>query len=96
VTLARELAAHVAMTAPMWRKIAEPLATWFHGALLTGKVVQPPAVALPGFDQHTAFHAHAWKRAGLRRRPVPATCMHCGRALTTAHQRKFCSHDCAR
>jgi CRISPR-associated protein Cas1 len=93
VTIVRPLSAHLALTAPMWRKVAEPLVTWFHSVLLSEKVIDPPVTGLSGSVEHAAFHAQAWKQTG--RRQVPATCMHCGKALNRK-QRKFCSHDCAR
>jgi CRISP-associated protein Cas1 len=93
VTIVRPLTAHLALTAPMWRKIAEPLVTWFHTSLLSGKVPKPPTVGLSGSDEHAAFHVYAWKRVGLRRRSTPATCIHCGKVLNRK-QRKFCSNTC--
>jgi CRISPR-associated endonuclease Cas1 len=88
------LNAHLAMTAALWRGIANTLARWIY-ARLSGEnaTLRLPAAQL--YTRDAARRALRWSVGRSLQRPIPATCMECGRALPK-RRRKFCSDNCAR
>jgi CRISPR-associated endonuclease Cas1 len=92
IHIMRPLSSHLAMTAPLWRGIAEQMAQWFYRCLDTGKVTP---IHLPTGDIETdATHrATRWTLGNSLQRPIPRTCAECGKALPQ-RRRKFCSDTC--
>lgn len=92
IRIIRPLSSHLAMTAALWRGIAEQLAQWFYQCLETGKVVP---LRLPAVDIETDARRRAvqWALGNAVQRPIPRTCRECGKALSD-RRRKFCSADC--
>ena len=104
VRLTHPLNAHLAHTAALWRKLAEPVADWLRDAFLRavyarlGRIagdrvprLPPLAPLLPPLTRTRA----AWPAVET----VPSACRECGRALprspTASRRRVYCSRSCA-
>ena len=87
------LNAHLAMTAALWRTIADNLAQWVYARLSGEKT----ALKLPDahlYVRQAARRALRWNIGRAFQRPIPSTCAECGKALPK-RRRKFCSAACA-
>jgi hypothetical protein len=88
------LNAHLAITAALWRGIADSLAQWIYQRLSGEKT----ALTVPDahlFARDAARRALRWSVGRALQRPIPSTCLECGRVLAK-RRRKFCSDQCAR
>jgi CRISPR-associated endonuclease Cas1 len=94
VRITRPLSSHLAMTAGLWRGLAEQLAQWFYQCLSTERI---PGLKLTFVDveSYAKRRAARWSLGNALQRPVPTTCAECGKALPEK-RRKFCSNDCMR
>jgi CRISPR-associated endonuclease Cas1 len=94
VRITRPLSSHLAMTAGLWRGLAEQLAQWFYQCLSTERA---PTLKLAFVDIETYAKRRAarWSLSNALQRPVPTTCAECGKALPEK-RRKFCSNECMR
>jgi CRISPR-associated endonuclease Cas1 len=93
IRVTHPLNSHLAMTAALWRGIAEQLAQWIYRRLSD----ETPRLRLTGVDMLAAEatrRAVRWRLGNAMQRPIPATCAECGRALPKG-RRKFCSGDCS-
>jgi CRISPR-associated protein Cas1 len=92
IRVTHPLNSHLAMTASLWRGIAEQLAAWFVQALDRGR---PARLKLSDvwIETEAGRRAERWRLGKALQRPIPATCAECGKALPT-RRRKFCSDDC--
>jgi hypothetical protein len=87
------LNAHLAMTAALWRTIADSLAQWVYARLSGEKTtLKLPDAHL--YARHAARRALRWNIGRAVQRPIPLTCAECGKALPS-RRRKFCSAACA-
>src|ERR1700737_2349619 len=94
IRVTHPLNSHLAMTAALWRGIAEQLAQWICRRLSGEK----PHLRLTGVDVLAAEatrRAVRWRLGNRLSRPIPRTCAECGKALPK-RRRKFCTHDCRR
>jgi CRISPR-associated endonuclease Cas1 len=93
------LNAHLAMTAPLWRGIADQLARWIFERLSAGSASadQSRPVSLSFIDgkNEAGRRAVRWALGNKIERPIPTMCAECGKMLPSRH-RKFCSADCMR
>ena len=93
VHITRPLSSHLAMTAGLWRGIAEQVASWFYQCLATEKIGE---LRLPASVETDAKRrAVRWSLRSALERPIPTTCAECGKALSEK-RRKFCSQECMR
>jgi CRISPR-associated endonuclease Cas1 len=94
VRITRPLSSHLAMTAGLWRGLAEQLAQWFYQCLSTERI---PALKLAFVDieAYAKRRAARWSLGNALQSPVPTTCAECGKALPEK-RRKFCSNECMR
>jgi CRISPR-associated endonuclease Cas1 len=94
IRVTHPLNSHLAMTAALWRGIAEQLAQWIYQRLSGANV----HLRLTGVDLlagDATSRAARWRVGNALQRPIPRTCAECGKALPT-RRRKFCSDDCVR
>src|SRR6266446_3811174 len=92
IRVTHPLNSHLAMTAALWRGIAEQLARWIYKRL-SG---ENAALRLTGVDLlagDAKSHALRWRPGNGLQRPIPSTCAECGKALPKP-RRRFCSGDC--
>lgn len=98
ITIARPLTAHLAMTAPLWRSLAEPAVSWFYKILGSSKQsapkssrsrARPNAITIPGFT----IHSETIASVTIPSIAMPKTCAECGRVLTR-RRGTFCSKTC--
>jgi hypothetical protein len=93
VHITRPLSSHLAMTASLWRGIAEQVASWFYQCLATEKIGE---LRLPASVETDAKRRAArWSLRSALQPPIPTTCAECGKALPEK-RRKFCSPECMR
>src|SRR5271169_6784093 len=85
---------HLAMTAALWRGIAEELAAWIVRSFTSGK---PARLILRDvwIQTEAKRRADRWRLGNTLQRPIPAMCAECGKALPNK-RRKFCSDDSVR
>jgi CRISPR-associated endonuclease Cas1 len=93
IRLMRPLNSHLAMTAALWREIADQLAQWFYQRLI-GKNASL-RLKFVDLEIEAGRRAKRWALGNALQRPVPTTCMECGKALPNK-RRKFCSDACAK
>lgn len=94
IRVTHPLNSHLAITAALWRGIAETLAQWIYRRL-SG---EGAALRLTGVDllaPDARRRAQRWRLGNALQRPIPATCTECGKALPKG-RRRFCSDDCMR
>jgi hypothetical protein len=104
VRVTHPLNSHLAMTAALWRGMAEQLALWIYKRL-SG---ENAALRLAGATANDVKrHARRWHSlrsvgegshtlqsfSGGGQRPIPHTCAECGKVLPKG-RRKFCSAEC--
>jgi CRISPR-associated endonuclease Cas1 len=87
------LNAHLAMTAALWRAIADNLAQWIY-ARLNGEKADLKLPDAHLYARDAARRALRWNIGRAFQRPIPSTCAECGKALPK-RRRKFCSAACA-
>jgi hypothetical protein len=87
------LIAHLAMTTALWRGIVESVVQWFYKRLSGENArlrLDADMLATKGTRR-----AVRWRLGNSLQRPIPTTCMTCGKALP-ARRQKFCSAQCVR
>lgn len=92
IRIMRPLSSHLAMTAALWRGIAEQMVQWFYQVLETGKVA-PIRLPTGDIEADAMRRATQWSTGNVLRHPIPRTCAECGKALPL-RRRKFCSDTC--
>lgn len=91
VQLMPPLPSHLAMTIALWRGIAGQLVQWFVDCLTREKAT---ALTLAyNITTNSQGRAHRWNYSRGLQRPIPATCIECGKLLP-ARKRKFCGNEC--
>jgi CRISPR-associated endonuclease Cas1 len=90
VRLMHPLPSHLAMTAPLWRPLAEDVAGWFQ-ARVEGS--RQALVVRPVVEETARRRARVWEPGRAVARVMPRTCRECGKALS-GHRRRFCSDAC--
>jgi hypothetical protein len=93
IRLMRPLNPHLAMTAAIWREIAEQLAQWFYKRL-SGQSASL-RLKFVNLEVEARRRAARWALGNALQQPIPITCMECGKALPNK-RRKFCSDQCAK
>jgi CRISPR-associated protein Cas1 len=95
IRVTHPLNSHLAMTAALWRGLADQLVRWFL-ARLTGDM-KAQLQLRPVFDGENEAKRRAvrWTLGNTIERPIPTTCQECGKALPH-RRRKFCSAECTR
>jgi CRISP-associated protein Cas1 len=95
IRVTHPLNSHLAMTAVLWRGLADQLVRWFL-ARLTGDMKAQLRLD-PVFDgeKEAKRRAVRWTLGNTIERPIPTTCQECGKALPH-RRRKFCSPECTR
>jgi CRISP-associated protein Cas1 len=93
IRITRPLSSHLAMTAGLWRGLAEQLAQWFYQCLST-ELVPVLKLAFVDIETDAKRRAARWSVGNALQRPVPTTCAECGKALPLRRS-KFCSEECA-
>lgn len=94
VRIMRPLSSHLAMTAALWRGLADHLARWFYKCLSTERV-SGLKLSFIDMGSKAGRRAARWTLGNSLQRPIPPTCAECGKALR-GKRRKFCSKECMR
>ncbi len=94
IRVTHPLTSHLAMTAALWRGIAEQLAEWIYRRL-NGENAALRLIGVDWLSSEARRRAVRWRLGHTMQRPVPATCAECGKALPKG-RRRFCSGDCMR
>jgi CRISPR-associated endonuclease Cas1 len=87
------LTSHLAMTAALWRSMAESVVQWFYKRLSGEQArlrLDSDMLATKG-----GRRAVRWRLGNSVQRPIPDTCAQCGKVLPE-RRRKFCSAQCGR
>jgi hypothetical protein len=94
IRVTHPLNSHLAMTAALWRGIAEQLAEWIYRRL-SGENVRLRLTGVDWLATEAKRRAVRWRLGNSMQRPIPATCAECGKALPKG-RRRFCSDNCMR
>jgi CRISPR-associated endonuclease Cas1 len=94
VRITHPLNSHLAMTVALWRGIADQLVQWLF-ARLAGDAKARLHLRPVDIEREATRRAKRWALGNSIQRPIPTTCMECGKALPN-RRRKFCSDDCMR
>jgi CRISP-associated protein Cas1 len=93
IRVTHPLNSHLAMTAALWRGIAEELVQWIYRRL-SGENVALRLTGVNVLAAEATRRAVRWRLGNRLSRPVPATCAECSKALPKS-RRKFCSGECS-
>jgi hypothetical protein len=96
VRIMRPLSSHLAMSAGLWRGIADKLAQWFVACLQNDKI-RLPMLHLPviNLSARAGGHAARWQLGNHLQSVMPRLCRECGKTLMVgSRRRRFCSDDC--
>jgi CRISPR-associated protein Cas1 len=92
VRIMRPLSSHLAMTAALWRGLADQLVRWIYKCL-SAERVSGPKLAFIDVETEATRPAARWTLGNALQRPIPPTCAECGKALQKSG-RDFCSREC--
>lgn len=92
IRVTHPLNSHLAITAPLWRGIAEQLARWIYKRL-SGENATLQLAGVPSIETDAKSRAARWRLGNVLQRPIPSTCAECGKALPK-RRRRFCSAEC--
>jgi CRISP-associated protein Cas1 len=95
ISVTHPLNSHLAMTAVLWRGIADQLAQWFYSRLAGDKKAELQLKPVFDGENEAKRRAVRWALGNSIERPIPTTCQECGKALPN-RRRKFCSAECTR
>ena len=103
IRISHPLNSHLASSAGLWRGLADQLAQWLVQRLSTPealirheKLSHEPRLTFVDHRAEAGRRADRWSLGNVVQRPIPTTCMNCGKALSGGRHRKFCSLECTR
>jgi hypothetical protein len=94
IRVTHPLNSHLAMTAALFRGIAEQLARWIYRRL-SGENVRLRLTGVDLLAGDATSRAARWRVGNALQRPIPRTCAECGKVVSN-RRRRFCSDDCIR
>jgi hypothetical protein len=94
IRVTHPLNSHLAMTAALWRGIAEQLAQWIYKRV-SRETARLRLIGIDLLAGDATSRAARWRVGNALQRPIPRTCAECGKVVAN-RRRRFCSDDCIR